>query len=80
MAAEVSRNRLRSCVVSLQNWRTHLSKANYNDQTNAANPQGGKHHETRKEGKKLPTDRPYEQKYHDAKKSVDPSNVAKTTR
>ncbi len=57
-----------------------MSKTNYNDQTNAANPPGGKHHETQKEGKKLPTDRPSEKKDHDAKKSVDPSTVAKTKR
>ncbi len=57
-----------------------MSKTNYNDQTNAANPPGGKHHETQKAGKKLPTDRPSDKKDHDAKKSVDPNTVAKTER
>jgi hypothetical protein len=33
------------------------SKTNYNDPTNAEHPPGGKHHETEKPSKKLPTDR-----------------------
>lgn len=35
-----------------------MSKTNYNDPTNASAPPGGKHHETQKEGRKLPTERP----------------------
>jgi hypothetical protein len=56
-----------------------MSKTNYNDPTNATDPPGGKHHETQKEGKKLPTERPAGKK-EGAKKSVDPETVAKTER
>ncbi len=51
-------------------------KTNYNDPTIASDPPGGKHHETQKEGKKLPTDRP---EHHDDKgqKSVGANKVAK---
>ncbi|WP_290983977.1 hypothetical protein [Hyphomicrobium sp.] len=34
------------------------AKTNYNDPTIASDPPGGKHHETQKEGKRLPTERP----------------------
>ena len=58
-----------------------MSKTNYNDPTNATDPPGGKHHETSKEGKKLPTDRPSDDKGDKTgKKSVSPETVAKTER
>ncbi|WP_156150698.1 hypothetical protein [Hyphomicrobium sp. 99] len=57
-----------------------MSKTNYNDPTNATDPPGGKHHKTQTEGKKLPTDRPFGKKDHDAKISADPDTVAKTER
>ncbi len=52
------------------------SKTNYNDPTTATDPPGGKHHETQKEGKKLPTDR---HDHHDDKdhKAVSTGKVAK---
>ena len=55
-----------------------MSKTNYNDPTNATDPPGGKHHETQKVGKKLPTERPSDKKEHGAKKSIDPKTGAKT--
>ncbi|MET0407482.1 MAG: hypothetical protein ABW006_03850 [Hyphomicrobium sp.] len=60
-----------------------MSKTNYNDPTNATDPPGGKHHETSKEGEKLPTDRPSDandKSAKTAKKSVSPETVAKTER
>ncbi len=57
-----------------------MSNTKYNDPTNATDPPGGKHHETQKEGKKLPTDRPSDNKDHDTKKAVAPKTVAKTER
>lgn len=57
-----------------------MSKTNYNDPTNATDPPGGKHHETQKEGKKLPTERPSSKGDHEKKKSIDAKTVGKTER
>ncbi|WP_156150728.1 hypothetical protein [Hyphomicrobium sp. 99] len=57
-----------------------MSKTNYTDPTNATDPPGGKHHETNKEGMKLPTERPSAKGEKDAKKSVSPETASKTER
>ncbi len=57
-----------------------MSKTNYNDPTNATDPPGGKHHETQKEGKKLPTERPSSKNDQQGKKSASAKTVAKTQR
>ncbi len=58
-----------------------MSKTNYNDPTNAANPPGGKHHQTSPEGSKLPTDRsPAEKSRGKRKKSVSPKTASKAER
>jgi hypothetical protein len=58
------------------------AKTNYNDPTIASDPPGGKHHETQKEGRKLPTDRPDREHADGSKgrKTVSESKVAKAER
>ncbi len=56
------------------------SKTNYNDPTVASDPPGGKHHETQKEGKKLPTDRPSQNEHKGEHKSVSVDKVKKAER
>jgi hypothetical protein len=56
------------------------AKTNYNDPTIASDPPGGKHHETEKEGRKLPTDRPAQKEPMAKSKSVGAKKVAKAER
>ncbi len=57
-----------------------MSKTNYNDPTNATDPPGGKHHETQKEGMKLPTDRLQAKGARGGKKAVSETTASKTKR
>jgi len=56
------------------------AKTNYNDPAIATDPPGGKHHETEKEGRKLPTDRPVRKDEGAKAKSVSSRKVAKAER
>ncbi len=57
-----------------------MSKTNYNDPTNAANPPGGKHHQTSPEGRKLPTDRSPAEGRGKRKKTVSTKTASKAER
>jgi hypothetical protein len=62
-------------------WRNLMSaKTKYNDPTIATDPPGGKHHETDKGGRKLPTDRPVRKEASSKAKSVGARKVAKAER
>jgi hypothetical protein len=76
-AVRISANGDKNAAVAIT--RKRRRGLDYNDPTNATNPPGGKHHETQKEGKKLPTNR-HEHKKDKGKKSVSPDTVAKTER
>lgn len=57
-----------------------MSKTNYNDPTNAANPPGGKHHQTSPEGRKLPTDRPSDKHDDKRKRALSAKTTSRTER
>ena len=56
------------------------AKTKYDDPTVATNPPGGKHHETRRNGSKLPTDRPTRKAPKAKRKSTTVRKVKKTRR